>query len=146
MVILGDGTGGYVLDGWGGIHPFAVGANPLPAAITTFAYFPGFSIARDFALTPGSTSSSATGYTVDGWGGLHPFSSGALPAQPTGTPYFPNFDIARSLVLSPASTAANPQGWMLDGWGGVHPFGGAASIVPGPYWPNRDVAIQLIQG
>lgn len=30
VAILPDGTGGYVLDGWGGIHPFAIGGNPMP--------------------------------------------------------------------------------------------------------------------
>ena len=53
------------------------------------------------------------------------------------------WDIARSVQFAPASTAANPQGWTLDGYGGLHAFGGAAAL-PGPYWPNSDVAVKLM--
>jgi hypothetical protein len=142
MVLLSDGSGGYVLDGWGGIHPFALGGAALPVAITNSAYF-GFNIARDFTLMPGSTGTSASGFTLDGWGGLHPFSSAALPAQPGDYPYFPFFDIARSVRMANNATASNPQGWIIDGFGGVHSFGGAPVMPAGPYWPGRDLAVQL---
>jgi hypothetical protein len=33
---------------------------------------------------------------------------------------------------------------VLDGWGGLHPFGGAPPVQAGAFWPNRDVAKQLL--
>jgi hypothetical protein len=145
MFLFSDGKGGYVLDAWGGIHPFAVGSNPLPAAITNFGYWPNFDIARDFALIPSSTEASASGFTLDGWGGLHPFNSGSAvqPVTPGDYPYWPNFDIARGLRLAPATTGSKPQGWILEGYGGEHEFGDAPVLAPFPYYPGNDVARQL---
>jgi murein DD-endopeptidase MepM/ murein hydrolase activator NlpD len=139
-VLLSDGSGGYVMDGYGGLHQFAVGSNPMPPAITNFGYWPGWTIARDIALLPGSTASSVGGVTLDGWGGVHPFGN-AGPV--TEMAYWAYWDIARSVRFSPASTTAHPQGWVLEGFGGIHPFGGAP-VVPGAYWPNRDIAGQLL--
>src|SRR5438067_971120 len=133
---------GYILDGWGGLHQFAVGTNPMPPAITNNAFWPGWRIARDIALTPGSTASNVSGVTLDGYGGLHPFGTAA---NPQGGPYWANWNIARSVRLSPQSTAAQPQGWVLDGYGGLHPFGGAPSTSSG-YYPSRDLSVQLIEG
>ncbi len=142
---LSDGKGGYLLDGWGGIHPFAVGGNPLPALMTNFAYFPNFSIARDFSLLPNSTSASASGFTLDGWGGLHPLNAGlaSAPTQPGDFPYFPSFDIARSVRVASDATGQGPRGWILDGYNGIHPFGGAARVYTAPYFSGQDVATQL---
>ena len=142
VVLLSDGTGGYTLDAWGGLHGFAVGTNPLPPAITNFAYWPSWSIARDIVLTPGSTASSVSGVTLDGWGGVHPFgSAGAV----TGiSAMWPNWDIARAVRLAPSSTAARPQGWVLDGWGGLHQFGGVPAVPTGGYWPNTNLGVQLM--
>ena len=49
--IMPDGTGGYVLDGFGGLHPFAIGNHPLPPA-TSAGYWNGWDIARGTALVP----------------------------------------------------------------------------------------------
>lgn len=141
IVILSDGTGGYLLDGWGGIHPFAIGSSALPPAINNHAYWPGWSIARDFVLTPGSTASNVSGFTLDGFGGVHPFGS-AASAGPTA--YWNGANLGRAIVLSPDSTAAQPRGWTLDAWGGIHPFGGAPSLPIGGYWPNSNLAVQLL--
>ena len=55
--------GGWVLDGWGGLHRF--GSAP---AVTGGAYWPGWDIARGVGVkTPGPG-----GWVLDGWGGLHP--------------------------------------------------------------------------
>jgi peptidase M23-like protein/fibronectin type III domain protein len=140
-VLLSDGSGGYIMDAWGGLHPFAVGGNPVPPAITNGAYWPRWDIARDIVLTPGSTSASVSGVTLDGWGGLHPFGSAGSAAA---SAFWPNWDIARSVQLSPASTAARPQGWVLDAWGGLHPFGGAMSVPGGSYWPNTNLGVSLL--
>jgi hypothetical protein len=143
---LSDAKGGYLLDGWGGIHPFTVSGNPLPAPITNFAYFPRFRIARDFSLLPNSTSTSASGFTLDGWGGLHPFNGAAAtpPAQPGDYPYFPFHDIARSVRVASDAAAQSPHGWILDGYDGIHPFGGAARVFMAPYFSGQDLAVQLV--
>ena len=97
-MLLSDASGGYTLDGYGGLHPFGAAPAPINAA-----YF-GWDIARDVVLLPGSTTKSASGYVLDGWGGLHPF--GAAPA-PTGVAYWPNFDIAKRVKLLPDGSARN---------------------------------------
>jgi hypothetical protein len=91
----------------------------------------------NFSAAPGS------GYTVDGFGGLHPFSvGGAAPlGATTGAPYWNNVDIARGVALLPNKTG----GYVLDGWGGLHPFainGGPMPPKPtgGPYWVGWDIA------
>jgi hypothetical protein len=33
---------------------------------------------------------------------------------------------------------------VLDGWGGAHAFGGAPDLPIGGYWPNWDIAVQLV--
>ena len=139
---MSDGTGGYVLDGWGGLHEFAVGTNPMPPSITNFAYWPNWSIARGIALTPGATRASVSGVTLDGWGGVHQFGSAGAITGLSGL--WVNWDIARAVSLSADSSAAQLRGWVLDGWGGIHAFGGAPPVPSGGYWPNRDVAKQLL--
>jgi hypothetical protein len=94
-LVLEPGNGGhsgYVLDGWGGVHPFhpSGDASTMPAAIST-AYWPHWDIARGMWLLPGSTSA---GYTLDGWGGLHPF--GGAPNL-VNTAFWPNWDIAKTI-------------------------------------------------
>ena len=121
------GGGGYVLDGWGGVHPF--GAAP---AISATGYWPGWDIARGIALNP----DGASGYVLDGWGGLHPV-GGAAPVSST---YWQGWDIARAVVLLPSSTSADPRGYTLDGWGGIHPFGRAPAIANPSYWSGWDIA------
>jgi len=147
IVLLSDGTGGYTLDAYGGLHPFAIVANNLsvrPPAIANNAYWAGWRIVRGVALNPNSTTTSVSGVTLDGYGGVHPFTSSGTPApvNPPG-PYF-GWDISRAVVLSSDSTAAQPQGWVLDGFGGLHAFGGAPFVAQGAYWPNFDIAVQLI--
>ena len=96
-VVLIPGNGGhsgYVLDGWGGVHPFFatsdVGAT-MPAAVNPSAYWIGWDIARGIWMLPGSASA---GYTLDGWGGLHPF--GGAPAIKSSA-YWPGWDIAKGV-------------------------------------------------
>ncbi|HWO45206.1 MAG TPA: glycosyl hydrolase family 18 protein [Methylomirabilota bacterium] len=94
-VVLVPGNGnhsGYVLDGFGGLHPFHPNADgsTLPATLTT-AYWGGQDIARGAWLLPGSATS---GYTLDLSGGLHPF--GSAPAL-TLYPYWAGKDLAREI-------------------------------------------------
>ena len=80
------GTGGYVMDGYGGLHPFGTTQSAVPASIPSSgpnspSYWYGWDIARGVVLVPGfntTNSQYGEGYTMDGWGGLHPF-GGAPP-------------------------------------------------------------------
>jgi hypothetical protein len=131
-------TGGYVLDGYGGLHPFGVGNNPKPPAATGGPYWNGWNIARGVALLPNGTG----GYVLDGYGGLHPFGVGNNPKPPaaTGGPYWNGWDIARGVTLLPNGTG----GYVVDGYGGLHPFGVGNNPKPappsgGPYWNGWDI-------
>jgi hypothetical protein len=140
VVIFADGKGGYTLDAWGGIHPFGInGPSPVsPSAIAQTGYWSGWNIARDIVLVPGDGGHS--GYTLDGWGGVHPFhvnGDGSVMPANISTAYWSGWDIARGMFLLPGSATA---GYTLDGWGGLHPFGGAPAIVSQSYWPGRDIA------
>jgi hypothetical protein len=95
--MLPNGTGGYVLDGFGGLHPFRVGGRNVPA-VHGGPYWPGWDIARGVAILPDGTG----GYIVDGSGGVHPFGIGshAPPPQPgAGAPYFPGQDRAEGIAF-----------------------------------------------
>jgi spore germination protein YaaH len=94
-IVLAPGNGnhsGYVLDGWGGLHPFhpTTDTSTMPAAISS-AYWSGWDIARGVWLLPGSATA---GYTLDGWGGLHPF--GGAPAVVSQS-YWSGRDIAKAV-------------------------------------------------
>jgi hypothetical protein len=102
-VVLEPGNGGhsgYVLDGYGGLHPFHAtnDASVMPPAIAPPAYWPGWDIARSVwllpQLAPPLTTYTPAGYTLDGYGGLHPF--GGMPAL-TNTPRLGR-DLAKNLL------------------------------------------------
>ena len=139
LVLLPGGSGGYILDGWGGIHPFGTAST----AVTAPAYWGGWDIARGIAMLP----SGKGGYVLDGWGGIHPFAVGGNPLPPDILvgPSWRGWDIARGLILSSAGTG----GYVLDGWGGVHQFGtdaahAPAAITMGPSWPGWDIARSFV--
>jgi uncharacterized delta-60 repeat protein len=134
--------GGYVFEGFGGLHPTAVsGGRPAPCAYDA-PYF-GFNAARDVATLPGAQ----WGYELDAYGALHPFSVGQYvepPATVSSGPYFPGYDIAR------AANLVNPgAAYVLDGRGALHPVTLGAGPAPapetaGPYFPwdiARDFAL-----
>jgi Subtilase family len=125
------GEGGWVLDGWGGIHPFGA-TGEMPATLSASGYWRGWDIARGLAIGPGGQG----GYVVDGWGGVHPVGD-APPVQATA--YWPGWDIARGLALD-ACDLSGHSGWVLDGWGGIHPFGGAPALPVSGYWRGWDIA------
>jgi hypothetical protein len=102
--------------------------------VTASAYWPGWDIARGITLLPAATKSAAMGWTVDGFGGLHPF--GGAPLLPA-TAYWSGWDIARGVI---AWSGGGTGGWVLDGWGGLHPFGAAPVEAPSAYWPRWDIA------
>ena len=120
--------GGYVLDAFGGLHPY--GGAPV---LATTAYWQGWSIARGVALR----ADGAGGYVLDGFGGLHPFGD-APPIS--GSIYWQNWDIARGVVLR----SDGVSGYVLDGFGGIHAFGGAPDVQASAYWPNWDIARGIV--
>jgi len=94
--------------------------------------------------TPGPTPTPSpsmppmrgSGYTLDGWGGVHRW--GSAPAL-GGFPYWTGWDIARDVAIHQDGGGSPNGGWTLDGWGGIHNFG-AAPVLTGPYWPGWDIA------
>lgn len=132
MALTPDGKGGYVLDGWGGVHAFG---NAQPVLGTNF--WPGWNVARAIALR----SDGKSGYVLDAWGGLHPFGvAGDVPPAATGdTGYWPGWDVARGVVLR----SDGVSGYVLDAWGGVHAFGGAPGLAISAYWPGWGIAHSL---
>jgi hypothetical protein len=137
VAIFSDGTGGYVLDGWGGLHAFGIG-GPRPAAPVLSAYWVSWDIIHDFSLIPGTHA----GYVMDGFGGIHPFTSTgqAMPPVLNSGVFWSGWDIARSVWLLPGSTQAQPGGYVMDGYGGLHGFGNAPAPTQFPYWPYHDIA------
>src|SRR5207245_878677 len=83
----GNGEGGYVVDGWGGVHAFGF-AN---SSVATSAYWGGWDIARDVATLPDGSG----GYVLDGWGGIHPFATGSNTMPPAArlSAYWSGWDI-----------------------------------------------------
>jgi hypothetical protein len=141
--LLPDGSGGYVLDGWGGLHSFGIGSGSPPHAIADAAYWPNWDIARDFDLFSNSTATTAAGFTLDGYGGIHAF--GFAVNGPIGTTgYWPGTDIGRSVRLDPTSTAANPFGWTMEGWGGFSAMNGGKDLPPGAAWKGWDIAVDFV--
>lgn len=124
LAVDGDGQGGQVLDGYGGLHPF--GNAP---ALSVSGYWNGWDIARGVALR----ADGLGGYVLDGFGGLHPV--GDAPALSVSA-YWNGWDIARGVVLR----TDGRSGYVLDGFGGVHPFGGAPAVAVSAYWNGWNIA------
>ena len=133
-----DPVGGWMLDGWGALHP--IGNAP---ALHASAYWPGWDIARDVS-TAGPLGAGAQ--VLDGWGGLHPASAegSPLPATLSVSGYWRGWDIARAVAVRP-----DGQAYVLDGWGGIHPassVGGPALAAPTltAYWSGWDIARDIV--
>jgi hypothetical protein len=136
---------GWVMDGFGGLHPFAAAGTPMPAVPDITGYWPGWTIANDFAafcITVGGVQHAA-GCVLDGFGGLHPWadSSAVIGDVPcTGTGYWPNWDIATKITVIPGTD----EGYVMDGFGGLHPFNGAPYYAPSGYWPGWTIARGIV--
>ena len=96
-VVLTVGNGnhsGYLLDGWGGIHPFhsTADASAMPTAIAT-PYF-GWDIARTLWLGKASTAAAPKGFVLNGWGELFPIGAVGTPDAAT----WPGWDIIVGLT------------------------------------------------
>ena len=78
----------------------------------------------------------AGGYTVDAYGGVHPY--GDAPYEAAATVY-PGFNIIRGEVLD-ACDPSGHSGWTVDAYGGMHQFGAAPYLtVYGGYYPGWDI-------
>lgn len=138
---LRDHRGGYLLDGFGGLHRISVPGESGPAGAVS-PYF-GFDIARDVVFMPDGRG----GYILDGWGGMHPFAVGANPKPPkvSGGPYWAGWDIAKKAVINAAGTG----GYIMDAFGGMHRFRIGSSALPpatsgGPYWVGWKIARDVV--
>lgn len=143
-----DSTGhtGWVLDGWGGLTPFAVGGTAAPPKPVVSGYWPGWDIARDTVAWCATVNGNpvAEGCTLDGWGGLHAWAQTAavLPDVPCDKPagYWPGWDIANRITVIPGTD----MGYVLDGFGGLWPFNGAPVVPATNYWPGWDIARDVV--
>ena len=133
------GGGLYTLDGFGGFNP-----DDSPGIVTR-SYWVGWRIARAAHAWPTAPGSSQQGFTLDGYGGMHPYG----PATPTisetsgSAGHYWGFDIARDFAFMPDGSG----GVLLDGYGGLHPFGvngGVGPTVSGYSYFGFDVAIKVV--
>jgi hypothetical protein len=139
LAIGPDGGTGYLLDGFGGLHPLGVAQNGPAVRTVGGPYWPGWDIARGVSIA----ASGRGGYLLDAYGGLHQFAIGDVRALPAvvGGPYWPGWDITRGVALLPDGRG----GFVLDGFGGLHWFSlgtarPAPTIVGAPYWNGWDIA------
>ena len=142
-----EGTGGYIVDLYGGLHSFRIGVgSPLPVRTTGGPYWLGWDIVRGVTIAP-----NGGGYVLDGYGALHAFGAGngSRPSAATVSVYWPGVDIARGVVL----TSSGKNGYVVDGLGGIHSFRTGSKPFPaqtsgGPYWPAWDIVrgITLVPG
>jgi hypothetical protein len=87
-------------------------------------------MAVDVVVNPHDPTS---GYTLDRWGGIHPFGD-ALVAHSAA--FWPGQDVARRLVITNWN---RPAGYVMDLDGALHPFGGAAPPQGAAYWKGGKV-------
>ena len=121
--MLSDGTGGFVLDGLGGVHhvghPSVVPNSPTPS-------WPGWDIARGIALLPDRSG----GYVLDGYGGVHAFRLG------NGAPQI-HVSVLRTGLQNPWDLGFTPDGWIIyterpNGISAMRTDGSAARLLQKP--------------
>lgn len=122
-------TGGVVVDGYGGLHPYGTKAFDTSGG----PYWAGFDIARGVTTRPDGSG----GYVLDGWGGVHRFGA-AAPISDQSHAYWQGWDIARGVGLC----GNGSQGYVVDGYGGINAFGGAPPVANNThaYWSGWDIA------
>jgi hypothetical protein len=96
VILMPDCSGGYVLDGWGVLHPFGLSHAP-PPAITNGPYWSGWDIARAAVMLPDGSG----GYIFDAWGVSHPFAlpNKSGPSSSLPNPLFQRQDIVRGATI-----------------------------------------------
>jgi hypothetical protein len=135
-----SGGGLYTLDGFGGFNP------DDSVGVVTRDYWVGWRIARAAHAWPATPDSSSRGFTLDGYGGMHPYgpaTTGILETSGSSGHYW-GFDIARDFAFMPDGSG----GVLLDGYGGLHPFGvnsaTGPTITAGYSYFGFDVAIKVV--
>ncbi len=127
LVVLSDGSGGWVLDGLGPIHAFGTApkiTSPIGGA-------------DDVARALVVLSDQQSGYVLDRDGGVHPFGK-----APTIASSWTGKDQARGLEVHTTNGAVD-GGWVLDGFGGMHAFGAATDLGAPPQYKDYDVWTKL---
>jgi hypothetical protein len=96
----------------------------------------GFNLAYGSAQPAPPTDTPGGGYTLDAYGGLHPY--GDAPYEAVSADY-PGWSIVVGVVLN-ACDSSGHSGWTVDGYGGMHQFGAAPYVsVYGGYYPGWDI-------
>ncbi len=95
----GASASGFVVDAFGGFHPFWGGAAAEPLPMVNYPYWVGNDNARSIWFVPGSSSAAAQGYELDLFGGIHPFAGQGQTLPPPIFPfgYWVGQDLARVL-------------------------------------------------
>ncbi|MHB8572504.1 MAG: hypothetical protein ACYDAY_06050 [Candidatus Dormibacteria bacterium] len=142
IAVFPDAAGGYpgagfVVDGYGGVHPFWLDqvSEPKPPPQTRMSDYwgaisnggdptaPDFDIARGITLNPTATRGFVSGYTLDGYGGVHPFMEAGhdpLSENVHVIGYHAGSDTARSIVTLAGSAGA--EGYLMDVSGVIHAY------------------------
>jgi hypothetical protein len=125
VIVLPDASGGYVLDAWGALHPFAIGSGTPPPPSNVGFYLPGAAALVAMTIVP----DGGAGYAVGRDGQFSwPF---AVPGPTTSTnrpggiatATWCSQDILRGITAIDARS-----GYTLDFAGGLHPYGPADNI------------------
>jgi streptogramin lyase len=136
--------GGYVLDGYGGLHAFGTGGGAAPQGKVFGSYWRGWDIARGIALMPGPKPSG--GFMVDAWGGLHWFSIGSPAPAPRVNASPGTYNSSRAVARGVFINKDGAGGYVVDASGGMHPFAINQARMPsgtiggGASWRGRDMA------
>jgi N-acetylmuramoyl-L-alanine amidase/Fibronectin type III domain len=134
-------NGLYTLDAYGGIH------GDSSQALQASTYWQGWRIARAARTLPVSAGAApATGFVLDGFGGLQSFGGALVEATADKAGHYWNgWDIARDFAFLPDGSG----GFVLDGYGGLHPFHVNGSSAPlqaqgFAYWRGWDIARKVV--
>jgi hypothetical protein len=128
IAVLPDGSGGYVLDGFGGLHPFRIGSGALPPKVTDAPYWNGWDIARSVAILPDGSG----GYVLDGFGAVHAFTIHGPKPPPTPVPgwFTPGYEMRSPTGLTIPYQGATGLGGYLLVYGYPFPWGTVAGQRP----------------
>jgi hypothetical protein len=108
------GGGGYTLDAWGAVHPWADAEHPAPPAPGRLRYSRGRDVTRGLALLPDGHA----GLVLDRTGRIETFVVAAgMPPSVRGAATSTT-DSFRGIAVLPDGTG----GYTLDGSGLLHPF------------------------
>ena len=145
LVVLDNGQGGYVMDGYGGVHAFGDAPD-----LSGWAYWHGWDIARGLDIHLDSSGVPDGGWTLDGYGGIHPF--GNAPAL-SSQHYYHGWDVFRQLHVVAGGAYGIARWGIVEkigapagiNWGGLTTWGGwdiardIFPVNPGIAWTNAPV-------